>query len=126
MAVVAQPYEGDVCGGCQRGAVDPEPFHAPTRSRNNTVAKVTVTRRVHFNAAHRLHSPALSDSENAQIFGPCNPNSYGHNYQLNVSVTDETDPPYRICRGLGSGEAGGRRARRGCRDSLNVQVLLTR
>jgi 6-pyruvoyltetrahydropterin/6-carboxytetrahydropterin synthase len=54
---------------------------------------VTVTRRVHFNAAHRLHSPALSDAENRAVFGPCNnPNYHGHNYELEVSVEGEVDP----------------------------------
>ncbi|MDO8666913.1 MAG: 6-carboxytetrahydropterin synthase [Gemmatimonadales bacterium] len=55
--------------------------------------QVTVTRRAHFNAAHRLHDPALSEAENARIFGPCaNPNYHGHNYNLDVSVTGEVDP----------------------------------
>ena len=55
--------------------------------------EVTVTRRAHFNAAHRLHNPALSDAENARLFGPCaNPNYHGHNYNLDVSVTGELDP----------------------------------
>ena len=54
---------------------------------------VTVTRRVRFNAAHRVHNPALSDEENARLFGKCNnPNWHGHNYVLDVSVEGETDP----------------------------------
>ncbi len=49
--------------------------------------RVTVTRRLRFNAAHRVHNPALSDQENAAIFGKCNnPNWHGHNYILDVSV----------------------------------------
>ena len=53
---------------------------------------VTVTRRVHFNAAHRLHSRAFSDEENARVFGPCNnPNFHGHNYELDVSVDGQID-----------------------------------
>lgn len=53
---------------------------------------VTVTRRVHFNAAHRLHSRAFSDEENARVFGPCNnPNFHGHNYELDVSVEGQID-----------------------------------
>jgi len=48
---------------------------------------VTVTRRLHFNAAHRVHNPALSDQENDRLFGKCNnPNWHGHNYILDVSV----------------------------------------
>jgi 6-pyruvoyltetrahydropterin/6-carboxytetrahydropterin synthase len=54
---------------------------------------VTVTRGVHFNAAHRLHSPALSDEDNRKVFGRCNnPNYHGHNYELEVSVRGEVDP----------------------------------
>lgn len=57
------------------------------------MSKVTVTRRVHFNAAHRLHNPALSDEENRSVFGLCNNvNYHGHNYELEVSVEGEIDP----------------------------------
>jgi 6-pyruvoyltetrahydropterin/6-carboxytetrahydropterin synthase len=53
---------------------------------------VTVTRRMHFNAAHRVHNPALSDAENQALFGKCNnPNWHGHNYMLDVSVTGPID-----------------------------------
>ena len=53
---------------------------------------VTVTRRLHFNAAHRVHNPALSDEENQRLFGKCNnPNWHGHNYTLDVSVTGPVD-----------------------------------
>ncbi len=49
--------------------------------------EVTVTRRMHFNAAHRVHNPELSDEENERLFGRCNnPNWHGHNYMLDVSV----------------------------------------
>jgi 6-pyruvoyltetrahydropterin/6-carboxytetrahydropterin synthase len=49
---------------------------------------VTVTRRLMFNAAHRVHNPALSDEENTRLFGKCNnPNWHGHNYTLDVSVS---------------------------------------
>ncbi|MBK6305248.1 MAG: 6-carboxytetrahydropterin synthase [Gemmatimonadetes bacterium] len=54
---------------------------------------VTVTRRLRFNAAHRVHNPALSDAENTALFGKCNnPNWHGHNYALEVSVEGEVDP----------------------------------
>ena len=53
---------------------------------------VTVTRLLRFNAAHRVHNPALSDDENASLFGKCNnPNWHGHNYRLEVSVHGEID-----------------------------------
>lgn len=53
---------------------------------------VTVTKRLHFNAAHRVHNPALPDSENVRLFGKCNnPNWHGHNYVLDVSVAGPID-----------------------------------
>ena len=53
---------------------------------------VTVTRRMTFNAAHRVHNPALSDEENRATFGKCNnPNWHGHNYVLEVAVAGEVD-----------------------------------
>ena len=64
---------------------------------------VIVTRRVHFNAAHRLHNPSLSDEENRRIFGPCNnPNFHGHNYELDVSVEGEIDPRTGYVADLGT------------------------
>jgi 6-pyruvoyltetrahydropterin/6-carboxytetrahydropterin synthase len=52
-----------------------------------------VTRRVHFNAAHRLHNPRQSDEWNARTFGPCNnPNWHGHNYELDLTVEGSVDP----------------------------------
>lgn len=54
--------------------------------------KVTVTRRMRFNAAHRVFNPAFSDAENEATFGKCNnPNWHGHNYDLEVSVQGEVD-----------------------------------
>ena len=53
---------------------------------------VTVTRRLRFNAAHRIHNPALSDAENSALFGKCNnPNWHGHNYTLEVAVEGPID-----------------------------------
>lgn len=49
---------------------------------------VTVSRKAHFNAAHRLYRKDWSDDKNEQVFGKCsNPNFHGHNYELIVSVT---------------------------------------
>lgn len=57
------------------------------------MSKVAVFRKEHFNAAHHLHNPAMSDAENASIFGRCNyPNYHGHNYELVVKLTGEIDP----------------------------------
>ena len=55
--------------------------------------RVTVSRRAHFNAAHRLYRSDWSSEQNESIFGKCNnPNYHGHNYELIVSVTGEVDP----------------------------------
>jgi len=54
--------------------------------------KVSVFRKEHFNAAHRLHNPSLSDIENVKTFGKCNnANYHGHNYDLTVKLTGEVD-----------------------------------
>ena len=50
-------------------------------------------RRYHFAAAHRLHSPRLSDAENKAIFMQCNhPNGHGHNYEFELYLEGELDP----------------------------------
>ena len=55
--------------------------------------RVTVSRRAHFNSAHRLYRPDWSPEKNEAIFGKCNnPHFHGHNYELIVSVTGEVDP----------------------------------
>lgn len=54
---------------------------------------VTVTRRLKFNAAHRVHNPAFSDADNRELFGKCNnPHGHGHNYTLDVSVSGDVHP----------------------------------
>jgi 6-pyruvoyltetrahydropterin/6-carboxytetrahydropterin synthase len=53
---------------------------------------VYVTRKAHFCASHRLFNPSWSDEQNARVFGKCNnPNSHGHNYDLEVTVAGK--PP---------------------------------
>ena len=54
--------------------------------------KVTVSRKAHFNAAHRLYRKDWTDEKNKLVFGKCNnPNFHGHNYELIVSVTGNID-----------------------------------
>lgn len=54
---------------------------------------VTVNRKAHFNAAHRLYNNEWSDARNADVFGKCaNVHYHGHNYELIVSVTGEINP----------------------------------
>ncbi len=55
--------------------------------------KVTVHRKAHFNAAHRLYRKDWSFEKNDAVFGLCNnPNFHGHNYELIASVTGDIDP----------------------------------
>lgn len=55
--------------------------------------RVTVNRKAHFNAAHRLYNNEWTDARNTTVFGKCaNPNYHGHNYELIVSVTGEIHP----------------------------------
>jgi 6-pyruvoyltetrahydropterin/6-carboxytetrahydropterin synthase len=55
--------------------------------------KVTVCRKEHFNAAHRLYNPAWDFEKNEQVFGLCNnPSYHGHNYEIIVKVTGKIDP----------------------------------
>ncbi len=54
--------------------------------------KVAIFRKEHFNSAHRLHSPELSDNQNKLVYGKCNnPNYHGHNYELIVKVVGIPD-----------------------------------
>ncbi|MGC6431063.1 MAG: 6-pyruvoyl trahydropterin synthase family protein [Jejuia sp.] len=54
--------------------------------------KVKVSRKAHFNAAHRLYRKDWGFDKNEAIFGKCNnPHYHGHNYELIVSVTGEID-----------------------------------
>ena len=54
---------------------------------------ITVYRKSHFNAAHRLYRPDWDDQKNNDVFGKCNnPNFHGHNYTLEVWVKGEINP----------------------------------
>jgi 6-pyruvoyltetrahydropterin/6-carboxytetrahydropterin synthase len=54
--------------------------------------KVSVFRKEHFNAAHRLYHKGWSDAKNEQVFGKCAlPNYHGHNYEMEVKVSGEPD-----------------------------------
>jgi len=55
--------------------------------------RVTVSRKAHFNAAHRLYRSDWDDAKNLEVFGKCSyPNYHGHNYELIVAVTGEINP----------------------------------
>lgn len=68
-------------------------FYAPDILTPHEVPMLTVTRTYDFSASHRLHSRALSDGENAEIFGKCNwENGHGHNYEIEVTLAGDADP----------------------------------
>ena len=55
--------------------------------------KITICRKAHFNAAHKLYNPSLSNEENFEIFGKCSyENFHGHNYELIVKILGDIDP----------------------------------
>jgi 6-pyruvoyltetrahydropterin/6-carboxytetrahydropterin synthase len=57
------------------------------------MSKVYITRKEHFNAAHKLANPKWSDEKNTEVFGPCaNPNFHGHNFDLFVTIKGSPDP----------------------------------
>jgi 6-pyruvoyltetrahydropterin/6-carboxytetrahydropterin synthase len=54
---------------------------------------IYVSRKEHFNAAHKLYNPSWSKEKNHEVFGPCaNENWHGHNYDLIVTVGGTPDP----------------------------------
>lgn len=54
---------------------------------------IYITRKEHFNAAHKLHNPNWSEEQNNEVFGKCaNPNWHGHNYNLFVTVKGNVNP----------------------------------
>lgn len=54
---------------------------------------VSVFRKEHFNAAHRLNNPDWDEATNMAVFGKCNnPHYHGHNYELIVKLTGRPDP----------------------------------
>jgi len=83
-----------------------------------------VTRRVHFNAAHRLHNPALSDEENRRLYGVCNnPNWHGHNYELDITVEGEPAAESGYVADLGRvRDIAGEVLREGDHKNLNLDV----
>lgn len=64
--------------------------------------KVSVYRKSHFNAAHRLHVAEWDEEKNKQVFGKCNmPNYHGHNYVMEVKLTGDIDPETGYVMDLG-------------------------
>ncbi len=54
---------------------------------------VYLTRKEHFNAAHRLYNPNWPNDKNESVFGKCNNiNWHGHNYDLYITIKGEPNP----------------------------------
>jgi 6-pyruvoyltetrahydropterin/6-carboxytetrahydropterin synthase len=54
---------------------------------------IYITRKEHFNAAHKLYNPTWSEDKNNAVFGKCaNKNWHGHNYELFVTVKGNINP----------------------------------
>ncbi|NTV08743.1 MAG: 6-carboxytetrahydropterin synthase, partial [Chlorobium limicola] len=54
--------------------------------------KIYVSRKIDFNAAHRLFNAELSDAENSRIYGKCsNEHGHGHNYELEITLSGIVD-----------------------------------
>ena len=54
---------------------------------------IHITRKEHFNAAHKLYNPKWTKEKNEEVFGPCaNENWHGHNFELWVTVKGIPDP----------------------------------
>ena len=54
---------------------------------------VYLTRKEHFNAAHKLYNPAWTKEKNVEIFGKCaNENWHGHNFDIYVTIKGTPDP----------------------------------
>ncbi len=54
---------------------------------------IYISRKEHFNAAHKLYNPNWTEEKNVEMFGPCaNANWHGHNFELIVTVKGIPDP----------------------------------
>ena len=54
---------------------------------------IYVSRKEHFNAAHKLYNPSWTKDKNIEVFGPCaNENWHGHNFDLIVTIKGMPDP----------------------------------
>ncbi len=67
-------------------------FNFELQTLNKMNNNISVTRKEHFNCAHRLHNSNWSNEKNANFYGKCNnPNYHGHNYNLEVTITGPLD-----------------------------------
>ena len=90
LAVVLWDRIADSAQGFQLSRIrlfEEEDLYVDYKGARRDAPEVALTRRYQFSAAHRLHSPALSEEDNRKIFGKCNnPNGHGHNYTVEVTV----------------------------------------
>jgi 6-pyruvoyltetrahydropterin/6-carboxytetrahydropterin synthase len=72
------------------------------------VSRLLLTRSYHFSAGHRLASPALSDAENARVYGAC-VRQHGHNYRVEVTLQGRVDPVTGMAADIGALDAAVKR-----------------
>ncbi len=65
------------------------------------MSRLLLTRSYHFSAGHRLASPALSEAENARVYGQCC-RQHGHNYRVEVTLEGRADPDTGMAADLGT------------------------
>lgn len=59
----------------------------------NKGSTIYISRKEHFNAAHKLYNPDWTKERNVEVFGPCaNDHWHGHNFDLIVTVKGQPDP----------------------------------
>lgn len=69
--------------------------------QNAIKMRISIFRKAHFNAAHRLYVDSWTKEQNESVFGLCcSPNFHGHNYDIEVKVTGEVDPVTGILMNL--------------------------
>ena len=68
------------------------------------MSEYRLTRSFHFSAGHRLASAALSDDDNARLYGQCF-RPHGHNYTVEVTLTGTLDPTTGMAGDLGELDA---------------------
>lgn len=74
------------------------PYHSIQMAAGEST-KILIRQKFDFSAAHRLHSPALSDEQNRELYGKCNnPRGHGHNYVVEpaVSVSIAAAPQFSL------------------------------
>ena len=96
MRSMIQLLQDPLDGSVVELSLDLTPTYALTIG-STLMNSVIIRQQYEFAAAHRLHTPKLSEQENRDLFGKCNnPSGHGHNYRLSVAVRTPIDDSGRI------------------------------